>query len=101
MYIYIYLYINNNQFLNTYMFGPQLQDSMKDLYFYLESFRHHDGDPLDEAGAHPASLVLELLAENDSSLRCGQLDAWFQEYVAHRGMPYLYKKLDFCETCRK
>ena len=45
--------------------------AMQDLYLYLESFRHRDSDPLDEEGAHPASLVLELLDANDSNLRFG------------------------------
>ena len=74
---------------------------MQDLYLYLESFRHRDSDPLDEEGAHPASLVLELLDANDSNLRFGQLDAWFQEYAAHRGKPYLYKRLQSCDACIK
>eukprot|EP00435_Cladocopium_sp_Y103_P044964 s474_g12.t2 len=73
---------------------------MKDLYGYLESFRHGDGDAPDDEGAHPASLVLELLAEEDSCLRLGQLDAWFQEYANHRGKPYLYKKPEVCDTCQ-
>ena len=62
---------------------------LKEIYAYITSFRDDEGDRAD--GSHPATLILELLAEQDSILRCAHLQTWYQEYAAMRGMPYLFK----------
>jgi hypothetical protein len=60
----------------------------QELYEYLRSFK---GEEENHDGAHPASLVLECLGDEDVVLRCATLQAWYQEYAQLRGMPYLFK----------
>lgn len=60
----------------------------QELYEYLRSFK---GEEENHDGAHPASLVLECLGDEDVVLRCATLQAWYQDYAQLRGMPYLFK----------
>lgn len=59
------------------------------------SFRKEDAT--DTVG-HPAQLVVDMLGCDDDQSRkfhCGQLEAWYQEYAQHRGVPALFKKPGF------
>ncbi|CAE7252952.1 unnamed protein product [Symbiodinium sp. CCMP2592] len=68
--------------------------SLRDILAYTQLFRN---EAAIHANAHPAALVLEILAsgsETDRRLHSSQLEVWYDEYAKKRSGLAAFKKLD-------